>query len=67
LLSLAGGTLTGALLVDDSGTAALPAIAFDGDPDSGIFRGGDNEFGIATNGVERVSLAPRGGVQRWRR
>jgi hypothetical protein len=56
LLSLAGGTLTGALLVDDSGTAALPAIAFDGDPDSGIFRGGANEFGIATNGVERVEF-----------
>jgi hypothetical protein len=56
LLSLAGGTLTGALLADDSGTAALPAIAFDGDPDSGIFRGGANEFGIATNGVERVEF-----------
>jgi hypothetical protein len=39
-----------------AGTAALPAIAFDGDPDSGIFRGGDNELGIATNGVERVEF-----------
>jgi hypothetical protein len=56
LLSLAGGTLTGALLADDAGTAALPAIAFDGDPDSGIFRGGANELGIATNGVERVEF-----------
>ena len=56
LLSIAGGTLTGALLADDAGTAALPAIAFDGDPDSGIFRGGANEFGIATNGVERVEF-----------
>jgi hypothetical protein len=56
LLSLAGGTLTGALLVDDSGTAALPAIAFDGDPDTGAFRAGANEFGIATNGVERVEF-----------
>jgi hypothetical protein len=56
LLSLAGGTLTGALLVDDSGTAALPAIAFDGDTNTGIFRPGADQFGIATNGVERVEF-----------
>jgi hypothetical protein len=56
LLSLAGGTLTGALLVDDSGTAALPAIAFDGDPNTGIFSPGADQIGIATNGVERVEF-----------
>jgi hypothetical protein len=56
LLSLAGGTLTGALLADDSGTAALPAIAFDGDTNTGIFRPGADQFGIATNGVERVEF-----------
>mgnify|MGYP003644253586 CR=1 FL=1 len=56
LLSLAGGTLTGALLADDSGTAALPAIAFDGDTDTGVFRAGANALGIATNGVERVEF-----------
>jgi hypothetical protein len=56
LLSLAGGTLTGALLADDSGTAALPAIAFDGDTDTGIFSPGADQFGIATNGVERVEF-----------
>jgi hypothetical protein len=56
LLSLAGGTLTGALLVDDSGTAALPAIAFDGDTNTGIFSPGADQFGIATNGVERVEF-----------
>jgi hypothetical protein len=56
LLSLAGGTLTGALLADDSGTAALPAIAFDGDTDTGIFSAGANALGIATNGVERVEF-----------
>jgi hypothetical protein len=56
LLSLAGGTLTGALLVDDSGTAALPAIAFDGDTNTGIFRPGADQLGIATNGVERVEF-----------
>ena len=56
LLSLAGGTLTGALLADDSGTAALPAIAFDGDLNTGIFRAGADQLGIATNGVERVEF-----------
>ena len=56
LLSLSGGTLTGALLVDDAGTAALPAIAFDGDTNTGIFRPGADQFGIATNGVERVEF-----------
>jgi hypothetical protein len=56
LLSLAGGTLTGALLADDGGTAALPAIAFDGDTNTGIFRAGADQLGIATNGVERVEF-----------
>ena len=56
LLAQSGGTLTGALLADDSGTAALPAIAFDGDPNTGIFRAGADQFGIATNGVERVNF-----------
>jgi hypothetical protein len=56
LLSLAGGTLTGALLADDGGTAALPAIAFDGDTNTGIFRPGADQLGIATNGVERVEF-----------
>jgi len=56
LLALAGGTLTGALLADDASTALLPAIAFDGDPDTGIFRAGANQFGIATNAVERVEF-----------
>jgi hypothetical protein len=56
LLAQSGGTLTGALLADDSGTAALPAIAFDGDTNTGIFRPGADQFGIATNGVERVEF-----------
>ena len=56
LLSLAGGTLTGALLVDDSGTAALPAIAFDGDTNTGIFSPGADQLAVATGGVERVEF-----------
>lgn len=56
LLPATGGTLTSALLADDAGTAALPAIAFDGDTNTGIFRAGADQFGIATNGVERVEF-----------
>jgi hypothetical protein len=55
LLAQSGGTLTGALLAD-YGTAELPGVAFDGDPDTGVFRAGANKLGIATNGVERVEF-----------
>jgi hypothetical protein len=56
LLAQSGGTLTGALLLDDSGTVSAPALAFDGDTNTGIFRAGADQFGIATNGVERVEF-----------
>jgi hypothetical protein len=47
--------LDGTLLMED-GTDAAPGLSFASDPDSGIFRGGANELGIATNGVERVEF-----------
>jgi hypothetical protein len=47
--------LDGTLLMED-GTAAAPGLSFASDPDSGIFRGGANELGIATNGIERVEF-----------
>jgi hypothetical protein len=56
LLAQAGGTLTGALLLDDSGTVSAPALAFDGDTNTGIFRPAADQLGIATNGVERVEF-----------
>jgi hypothetical protein len=58
LLSLAGGTLTGALLADDSGTAALPAIAFDGDPNTGIFRPVLISLALPLTASSALSLAP---------
>ena len=60
LLSLAGGTLTGALLADDAGTAALPAIAFDGDPNTGIFRKGADQLGLSAGGTERAFIDSNG-------
>jgi hypothetical protein len=60
LLSLGGGTMTGAVLADDAGTAALPAIAFDGDPDTGIFRKGANQLGLSAGGTERACIDSNG-------
>jgi hypothetical protein len=56
LLSLAGGTLTGALLLDDSGTVSAPALAFDGDTNTGIWRSAADTLNVATNGVENLEL-----------
>ena len=60
LLPRAGGTMTGQLLADDATGASTPAIAFDGDPDTGIFRVGANTIGFATAGVERVEISDSG-------
>ena len=60
LLPRAGGTMTGQLLADDSAGASAPAIAFDGDADTGIFRVGANTIGFATAGVERVEISDSG-------
>jgi len=60
LLPKAGGTMTGQLLADDSAGASAPAIAFDGDADTGIFRVGSNTIGFATAGVERVEISDAG-------
>ena len=60
LLPRAGGTMTGAILADDSAGASAPAIAFNGDTDTGIFRVGANTMGFATAGVERVEISDAG-------
>ena len=60
LLPRAGGTMTGQFLADDSAGASAPAIAFDGDADTGIFRVGANTIGFATAGVERVEISDSG-------
>ena len=60
LLPRAGGTMTGQLLADDSAGASAPAIAFDNDTTTGIFRVGSNTIGFATAGVERVEISDSG-------
>ena len=47
--------LDGTMLMED-GSAAAPGLAFASDLDTGFFRAGTNQLGIATNGVERVEF-----------
>jgi len=60
LLPVAGGTMTGQLLGDDSSVASSPAYAFDNDTDTGMFRSGANTIGFSTSGTERVSISDAG-------
>jgi len=62
LLPVAGGTMTGLLLTDDGGTAAAPAISFDGDSDTGLFRSAANEVAISTAGTERWTVLSDGSL-----
>ena len=54
LLPKAGGTMTGQLLADDGSGAGAPAISFDGDTDTGMYRSSANKIGFATAGSERA-------------
>ena len=60
LLSKAGGTMTGAFLADDSGTASAPAVSFDGDTDLGLFRKSANVMGFSSSGAERLIMDANG-------
>ena len=60
LLSRSGGTMTGQLLADDASGAGSPALSFDGDTDTGMFRSGANIIGFSTSGTTRVSISDSG-------
>ena len=59
-LSAAGGTMTGAFLADDAGTASAPAISFDGDTDLGLFRKSANVLGFSASGTEQMIFNQNG-------
>ena len=59
-LSAAGGTMTGAFLADDAGTASAPAISFDGDTDLGLFRKSANVLGFSASGTEQMIFDQNG-------
>ena len=54
LLPRAGGTMTGVLKIDDSSSASTPALSFDTDPDTGLFRKAANKIGLSTGGAEQM-------------
>ena len=60
LLPKAGGTMTGQILADDASGAGSPALSFDGDTDTGMFRSGANIIGFSTSGTTRVSISDTG-------
>ena len=60
LVKRAGDTLTGPLLVDDASGAGSPALSFDGDSDTGIFRQAANTMGFSTAGTQRVGISNAG-------
>ena len=57
----AGDTMTGVLAVT-AGTAALPGIAFTGDPNTGIYSPGADQLAISTSGTGRITVDASGNV-----
>jgi len=60
LLPVAGGTMTGQFLSDDGSGASSPALSFDGDSDTGIYRSAANTMGFSTAGTQRVGISNAG-------
>ena len=60
LVKRAGDPLTGPLELDDGSGASSPALSFDGDSDTGIFRSGANTMGFSTAGTQRVGISNAG-------
>ena len=60
LLPRSGGTMTGVLKIDDSNSAASPALSFDGDTDLGLFRKTSNVMGFSSGGTERLIMDSNG-------
>jgi hypothetical protein len=60
LLSKAGGTMTGPLLIDNSNSASTPALSFDGDTDLGLFRKSANIMGFSSSGAEQMVFDANG-------
>ena len=60
LLSKSGGTMNGVLELDDSNSAATPALSFDGDEDLGLFRKSANIMGFSSSGTEQMTFDGNG-------
>ena len=60
LLPRSGGIMTGVLELDDSSSASTPALSFDGDEDTGLFRKSANVMGFSSGGTERLIMDANG-------
>lgn len=56
-----GGGVTYPLLADD-GSITAPSYSFSGDPNTGMYRVGNDEIGFATNGARRLRINSIGGI-----
>lgn len=56
-VGVAGALNVGGQTLLSNGTVGAPAIAFTGDPDTGIFSNGSNNISFSTNGVSRMFIA----------
>jgi len=57
-----GGELAGEGIKVTDGTVSTPSIAFSSETDSGLYRPGDGEVGLAVGGEKRVTFGTSGGV-----
>lgn len=57
LSNLTAPTAVNQVLRGLDGTAAAPAYSFTADPDTGIYRSGNNILGISTNGTQSVLIS----------
>ena len=62
LLPKAGGAMTGQFLADNGGTESAPAISFNGDIDTGLFRSAANQLSISTGGTKRWNFLSDGSL-----
>lgn len=65
LLPKSGGSMTGPILANEgnsthAGDASAPSLAFNNDPDTGMFRQGSDSIGFACAGQERVKIDGNG-------
>tara|TARA_R100000781_G_scaffold86055_2_gene52963 strand:- start:475 stop:1362 length:888 start_codon:yes stop_codon:yes gene_type:complete len=60
LLSKSGGIMSGVLELDDSNSITSPALCFDGDEDTGLFRHAANTIGFSTGGVFQAFIDGNG-------
>ena len=60
ITGISGGTHAG--LFSRDGTAAGPALTFDNDPDTGIYRGGTDRLDVATAGASHLAINDAAGV-----